>query len=417
MTHLLVIESWVEGTGRLLPEMLKRLGHDYTFVTRKEEHYNDGKTSQPHPIFLNAKNTHVLETNNVDELIVSLVKLHQKENFDGVLTICDYYIDTVSRVASALNLPQAFSDNVTNERHKHYVRAAIDKAGLPNAKYAVTSDWQETRNSAEEIGYPLVIKPSDLASSAFVKLVKSEQELQQAFKDLESFTHNFRGQVREPLWLLEEYLTGEEVSVETVTFQGKTTVVGITDKSLIGAPYFIEDGHMFPAALDLELASEIGDYVIKVLEAVGHNHGIGHTEIKMTDNGLRVIEINPRPGGNFIAELIEHVTGINMLDVHVCLATNIEPDLSSVENKQGSAAVKFLIPPSKGKIKHLHDKESLDNDENVMRWVMKDVHELEVGVPIDNACYLGHVIALDKQGLRARDFAEQALAKLKLEYA
>ncbi|TQV88580.1 ATP-grasp domain-containing protein [Aliikangiella coralliicola] len=417
MAHLLVIESWVEGTGRLLPETLKRLGHEYTFVTRNETHYNDENTKEIHPIFLNAKCTHVLETNNVEELIHSLKELHSKEKFDGVLTICDYYIDTVAQVAKALKLPQAFSDNVSNERHKHYVREAIETAGLPNAKFFVTRSWLETKESADKLGYPLIVKPSDLASSAFVKLVHSEAELKQAFEDLETFTHNFRGQAREPLWLLEEYLSGEEVSVEAVTYQGKTTVIGITDKSVTGAPYFIEDGHMFPAALNSTLVKKIQEYVVKVLKAVGHNHGISHTEIKITREGLRVIEINPRPGGNYIAELIEHVTGINMLDVHVNLATNVEPDLSSAENKKGSAAIKFLVPPSKGKLKTLQDKNSLDSNEKILRWTMKDVCGLEVDDPIDNACYLGHVIAQDLEGLRAREIAETALAKLKLEYA
>ena len=80
--------------------------------------------------------------------------------------------------------------------------------------------------------------------------------------------------------MIEEYICGEEVSVETVSNNGEITVVGITDKSVTGSPYFIENGHMFPAKLDEDVKEEIGDYVRNVLLATGYDHGIAHTEIK-----------------------------------------------------------------------------------------------------------------------------------------
>ncbi len=414
MAHLLIIENWVEGTGRLLPKAIRQLDHEYTFITRNPEHYSDKISQKIHPIFENAKHVLTCETNDIDGLIRFLKAQHQSLNFDGVLTICDYYIDTVAKVAQSLNLPQAFSSNVSSECQKHLVREAIEKKGLPNPKYVVARNWKETLKGAVDIGFPLIIKPSDLASSAFVTLVNNVDELKQAFSNLESFTHNFREQTREPIWLLEEYLTGEEVSVEACTYQGVTTIIGITDKSVTGFPYFIEDGHMFPARLKPEMAEQIESYVIEVLNAVGHDHGISHTEVKLTPKGLRIIEINPRPGGNYIAELIQQVTHIDMLSMHIDLALDKQPDFNQLKEIKGSAAIKFLVPKETGLVKSISGIESLKNDPNIVRLDIKSLVGRQLEKPIDNACYAGHVIAVDRAGNQAREFAEKALSRIKI---
>ena len=417
MAHLLMIESWVGGTGRIFPPAIGRLGHRYTFVTRNRGHYRDARSQEIHPVIDHADHVLTAETNDVPALIEFLRAQHAILKFDGVVTICDYYIDTVAQVAQALGLPQAFSANVVMERRKDRVREAIEGAGLPNPKFAVTRSWDETRSEAQRIGYPLIVKPTDLASSAFVRLIHDEEELCAAFDALEQFPRNFREQARVPLLLLEEYLRGEEFSVEACTYRGRTTVIGITDKSLTGFPYFIEDGHMFPARLDPADAAAIEALVLGALDAVGHDHGISHTEVKLTADGPRVVEINPRPGGNYIAELIQRVTGIDLLDAQIELALGREPDLRRRDTGVASAAIKFLVPPRGGYVLAMDGAASLEADPNIERWSLSAVAGSEVAAPIDNACYLGHVIAVDRVGGQARGYAERALAEVTLRYA
>ncbi|ALN89344.1 ATP-grasp domain-containing protein [Lysobacter gummosus] len=417
MAHLLMIESWVGGTGRIFPPAIARLGHRYTFVTRNRGHYQDPRSREIHPVIEHADHVLSFDTNDVPALIEFLRAQHAVLKFDGVVTICDYYIGTVAEVAQALDLPQAFSANVVMERRKDQVREAIGRAGLPNPKFAVTSGWDDTRAQAARIGYPLIAKPTDLASSAFVRLVHDEEELCAAFDALEQFPRNFREQERVPLLLLEEYMRGEEVSVEACTYRGRTTIIGITDKSLTGFPYFIEDGHMFPAKLDGDIAAQIEALVRGALDAVGHDHGISHTEVKLTVDGPRIVEINPRPGGNYIAELIQRVTGIDLLDAQIELALGREPDLRRRDTGVASAAIKFLVPPRAGHVVAMEGAQTLDADLNIERWSMAAVAGTDVAAPIDNACYIGHVIASDGEGQQARDYAERALARVTLTYA
>ena len=412
-----MIESWVGGTGRSLPEALRRSGHRYTFVTRKRQHYLGGiVTSESHPVLAHAENVLTLETNDIPQLIVELRALHRVLGFDGVMTICDYYIETVRTVADALDLPSPFPATVADLRHKHLVRDSLDRASIPNPSYRVTRSWQETRSAARAIGYPLVIKPTDLASSAYVTLVGDERALEHAYRAQSAFPRNFRGQPRDALFLLEEYMQGDEFSVESCCVGGETTVIGITDKSLTAAPYFVEDGHMFPAAVDADTGSQLTAFALQALRAVAHDHGPSHTEIKLTASGPRLIEINPRLPGNYIAELITHVTGIDLLQTTVELAVGKLPDLHAAQTRAGSAAIKFVVPPHGGRIDAVRGTETLDDDPAVARWHLDSLGGFDVSRPIDNACYIGHVVTVDPTGLLARAWAERAVARLDIKY-
>ncbi|CAH1195339.1 D-alanine--D-alanine ligase [Paenibacillus plantiphilus] len=412
MSHLLMIESWVGASGNLLPPLLKSLGHSYTFVTRKPQHYQSPLSTEQHPVIRHADSVLVTETNDIPGLIEFL----RPYRFDGVITVCDYYIDVVREVARAYNLPCPFPDAVKNVRQKHLMRQALDRAGLANPGYRLASSWTETEEAAAAIGYPLVLKPVDLASSAFVSLIQNEKELRDAYEALEAFPLNFRDQARDCTYLLEEYMRGEEVSVESVSCNGEITILGITDKSITGTPYFIENGHMFPAKLNDDIYAEVTQFVRNALEAVGFDHGIAHTEVKLTAAGPRIVEINPRTAGNYIVELIERVTDIDLLHAFVDLSIGEQPVLTAKDSGIASAAVMFLVPPRGGTITRIEGIESLQSDEHVVRCKIEDCAGKSVETPIDNACYLGHIIAQDTEGLNARDYAEQALARITLSF-
>jgi argininosuccinate lyase len=320
------------------------------------------------------------------------------------------------RVAHALGLPSCFPTAAADERRKNVVRERLDQAGIPNPNYRVTSSWEQSRLAAAEIGYPLVIKPTDLASSAYVRVVANEQELAEAYAEQEAFPRNFRDQPREQMHLLEEYLTGTELSVEACAVDGEITVIGITDKSVTGWPHFIEDGHMFPADLDETTAEAIVDFTRRVLVAVGHDHGMCHTEIKLSPHGPRLIEINPRMAGNYIIELIQHVTGINMIDSTISLALGERPKLTPTDTGVRSAAIKFLVPERGGYVADLRGVDALIGNQSIVRYHLEPGVGFKVPEPIDNACYLGHVVTIDRDGLGARASAEAAVRELEVVF-
>ncbi|MDR2360249.1 MAG: ATP-grasp domain-containing protein [Oscillospiraceae bacterium] len=412
MAHILMVESWVGASGNILPPLLKDLGHSYTFVTRKPSHYQSALSTEKHAVFRYADNVIETETNDTPGLIDAVKSVP----FDGVTTVCDYYIETAREIARAYNRPCPFPAEVKSVRQKHLMRQAIDKARLPNPAYRLASTWAQVEAAGAEIGYPLVLKPVDLASSAFVRLIQNAEDLKSAYNDLEAFPLNFRDQPRDSVYLLEEYMSGEEVSVESVSCNGATTILGVTDKSVTGIPYFIENGHMFPAKLADSVRSGVTAFVLDVLKAVGFDRGVAHTEVKITNDGPRIVEINPRTAGNYIVELVERVTGINLMRAFVDLSLGIQPELKAKGTGVTSAAIMFIVPPQGGVVKSLTGADTLESDTNIVRYKIEDCVEKELEKPIDNACYLGHVVTQDKIGFNARAYVENAISRIDIAF-
>ena len=60
--------------------------------------------------------------------------------------------------------------------------------------------------------------------------------------------------------------------------------------------------------------------------------------------------------------------------------------------------------------------DTLREDSNIIRYRIEDCVGKSIEKPIDNACYLGHVITRDCDGYGARMFAETALRRLEIEF-
>ncbi|MER7397583.1 ATP-grasp domain-containing protein [Streptomyces sp. NPDC000151] len=411
MAHLLMVESWVGAMSRLLPHAIREGGHEFTFLTRDLHHYlRSAPEGTAHPL-LGARNVLTADTNDLDTLLPYAERLHAALGFDGVLTSCDYYLPTVARIAGHLGLPGPAPEAVETACRKDATRRVLADAGLPQPRFAVCADRSEAAAAAAGIGYPLVLKPVDLCAGMFVRKVEDEAELQRAYRAVEDFPVNARGQRRAPVVLLEELLHGPEVSVETVTHGGSTHVVGVTDKSVGGAPAFIETGHMFPAALSAADAAAAADTAVQAVKALGLDGVVGHTEIKLTPDGPRVVEVNPRPAGNRITELIRHVTGIDVAAACMDVALGHRPDLTVRDTGLASAAIGFLVPGEAGVLADIDGGEAVRAADGVLELQLAEPGKTVKAAGSNNE-YLGHVMAGDAAGPGARTRVETLLSAL-----
>ncbi|MFJ7077418.1 ATP-grasp domain-containing protein [Streptomyces sp. NPDC098781] len=414
MAHLLVVESWVGSMSRLLPRAIREGGHEFTFLTRDLHHYlRSAPEGTAHPL-LGARNVITADTNDVAALLPEVERLHSVLAFDAVITSCDYYLPVVARLAARLGLPGPGPEAVENACRKDATRRVLAGAGLPGPRFAVHEEWAALARAAKDIGYPLVAKPVDLCAGMYVRRVDDEAELAGLVRELAAFPVNARGQRRTPAVLLEELLDGPEVSVETVSHAGAVHVVGVTDKSVGGAPAFVETGHMFPAALphaDLEAAEQTA---LGALKALGLTDAVvAHTEIKLTSAGPRVVEVNPRPAGNRITELVRHVTGIDLAAAFVDVALGREPDLRPTDTGLRSAAIGFLVPDRTGTLEAL-DAGRLADQADVLEVQLAEPGKAVTAAGSNNE-YLGHLMAGDPDGPGARDRVERLLTGLRAE--
>src|SRR5690606_29007550 len=84
MATLLMVESWINSTGRSLPPLLRDLGHDYVLLTRDPGLYPSSSAGTPHPAVAGADEVVVAETNDLTAATEAAVAVARRRRIDGV---------------------------------------------------------------------------------------------------------------------------------------------------------------------------------------------------------------------------------------------------------------------------------------------------------------------------------------------
>lgn len=238
------------------------------------------------------------------------------------------------------------------------------------------------------------------------------KELSRAFKFANSITINERGQFREGKVLIEEYLVGEEVSVETITINGETEMLGITSKGLTGWPNFVECEFSFPYILPEQLEKSITTIVKNAINAIEFSHGPCHTEIRLTKEGPKIVEINPRLGGRFISKMIQDSLGINPIKEVIKLAMGEHLDLSP-KFSLGSAWCAITAPKT-GILKNILGTEKVLSSSGVEILTINAKVGTRVKKPTNNGDAIGYIYTVGKNSIDALNHLQTALNKLEV---
>lgn len=250
-----------------------------------------------------------------------ILKKCQQIGIDGITTIAsDTAVVTVNYVASKMGLrsnPDNYSEITTN---KYKMRQCFMENGIPSPKFTLVDG--DNHYQINDFKFPLIVKPTDRSGSRGVEKVVDSILLEEAISRArkESFENKA---------IIEEFVTGREVSVESISYEGKHYILQITDKVTTGAPFFVELEHHQPSSLPEAIKAQIRDIVLHALNALHIKYGASHSELKITEDGdIRVIEIGARMGGDFIgSDLVRLSTGYDFLKavIEVALGDFHEP--------------------------------------------------------------------------------------------
>jgi len=228
---------------------------------------------------------------------------------DAVLTIAsDVAVPTVNYIANQLKLNgnTIRSSNLCTD--KNVMKNELKKAKLKTAKFCKLGSEQEI-NKLNNFKYPLIIKPSDRSGSLGVTKIDSLNDLLKIFTAVKNLS--FNGNV-----IVEEFILGHEISVETISFKGNHFFLAFTDKVTSGAPHFVELEHHQPSMINNDLKETIQKVLTKALNALEIINGAAHSELIIdSENNIYINEIGARMGGDFIgSHLVELSTGYDYLN-------------------------------------------------------------------------------------------------------
>ncbi|MCW1146908.1 ATP-grasp domain-containing protein [Flavobacterium lacisediminis] len=283
---------------------------------------------------------------------------------NGITTIAtDMVVPTVCYVAQSLNLiSNSYSSSIIST-NKFEMRNAFKRnsCNTPNFIETSTSEIDYTK-----FDFPLIVKPVDRSGSRGVSKVNNFKELENA--TLEAIKESFSKKV-----IIEEYIEGVEVSVETISWEGEHTILTITDKITTEVPHFVELAHHQPTQLSLEIQEKIKKETIKCLNALEIKYGASHSEFKITPKGeVFVIEVGARMGGDFIgSHLVELTTGYDFLKGVIDVALN--QFQQPVCTKSKCAGVYFLCKETEKLLPFFNQKNDFDFQKDIQNLELKNI--------------------------------------------
>ena len=271
-----------------------------------------------------------------------IVSLCKDIGVSGILPTTELTVSIAAIVSNTLGLPGmpvVLSQMVTD---KAFVR---DKAkivkGLHQPNYSVWTIGDPIPKIKE---YPVIVKPTAMGGKRGVSVAKNEEELQQAIKYSISNMPETKKQI-----IIEGFIDrGKEFSVESLSYQGKHMVIQITEKITSGPPHCVELGHLQPADLSDEMREKVKNVIPLLLREVGVDNTTTHTEIKIFDDEIYLIELNARSGGDHIAyPLTELSTGYPYIQgaINISIGSFHFPEPNSL--KKNHCGVIFIAEQTK----------------------------------------------------------------------
>ncbi|MGW2640697.1 ATP-binding protein [Streptomyces sp. NPDC001348] len=217
----------------------------------------------------------------------------------AVVTFSERRLDTTAALVARLGLPGHTRDTVRLLTDKHAQRRRLAERGVDRVRTRLLRSPADWAAAVAEVGLPAVLKPVRGEGSRSTHLVHDAAAGAALAHRLLAVAP---GQGGEEGLVLEEYLAGtgrepfgDHVSVESAVVDGHVTHWAVTGKFPL-APPFRETGHFWPAPLAADERAAVLELAGRAVRALDIRTGITHTELKLTPDGPRVIEVNGRLG-------------------------------------------------------------------------------------------------------------------------
>lgn len=412
MAHLLIIDL-PGGNDTDILEAAIAAGHEFSFLTSHLDLY----LTQPHVQKALSFAIELVEVVGFEYDAVEdrVLLLHQRRPIDAVLCLIDIRLIEAARLARRLDLRYLNPDSAMLLRDKFSVRRRLAERGVTQPDFALAQSNEELQLAVSRLGLPVLIKPADGYGSQNIVVLRTPEDLEPWISPLESMLPSRAeyglGVLANDRLLVERYMQGTFIGCDTLTVNGQHRMLGVNEKLMFPPPSFAIKGGCFtpngPEFIHIE------KYVFDVLDAVGFDWGAAHVELMMTDEGPRVVEINPRLVGAKIGRLISLVLDRSVHQDLIGIHLGQWPADTGLKQPRKVAVTRWITASASGVIEKIELPHVVDPQIRCIE-ILKTLGEV-VRPPFENSDRIGYVMVCGPERADVEDIAEEFVAQSKVE--
>ncbi|MEN4793637.1 ATP-grasp domain-containing protein [Pantoea agglomerans] len=301
------------------------------------------------------------------------------QGIDKVLTLSEKALNAAAMLNDSLSGKTQESVVCNLLKNKVLMREKLKGTCFGNVKFLPVSSGEELHQAGLTLKYPFILKPVSGVGSENVRLIGDEKTLAAV-----SIEQDF---------IAEQFIGGKEYSVEAFSQHGMHTIHAITEKSLFKNKNssFVEQGHTV-ARVNNEGAffSSVETFIGEFLDLIGIRDGATHTEIKIDEGVIYIIESHNRVGGDSIPELVYHSTGTDLYTLAIQASAGLHLDNVRKPVIRDSGIRFFEFEP--GLVRCIYGEQSVKLFPFVKDVFVPELSNVAISGPIDSFSRHGYVI-------------------------
>ncbi len=281
-----------------------------------------------------------------DTAVAHIIQFAQKRPLAAVVPVDDAGAVLAAKASKALGLPHNDVAAAEAARDKYKMRQMLAAAGVKSPQFLRFS-LEETGGTIastieDKIGFPCVVKPLHLNGSRGVMRANDTAELTAAVQRLRHLLPAGGH------FLVETYLPGVEVALESVLENGSLHPLAIFDKpDPLEGPFFEETIYVTPSRLPEAVQAQIVETAAAGAAALGLQLGSVHAELRVNEAGAWIVEVNGRSIGGLCSQTLRFDMGISLEELILRQATGLP--VSHLQREQQASGV-MMIPIPRGGI-------------------------------------------------------------------
>lgn len=340
-------------------------------------------------------------------------ELHEKDPITAMASFYPTWLVLVSKLGEELNVRCNSVEAVEKTRFKDKFREVLMDSKKAQIKWENGFNALDVEKFFNTINNDIIVKPIAGGGSAGVFKMTDASEAKFAFEQARNVPFWANMENHEGI-LMEEFIEGNEYSIETLSYDGEHKVLSIVEKVTTGAPNFIEIAHLTPANLTDVQRQNIEGTVLEMLRLIGQTNGPCHTEVKLRGDTPYIIETQTRFGGDQIWELVWLTTGYHAGVETVAHLCNVSHDRKAPKTK--AACVYHFVPEEADiTILEIEGVTLAKESEGVLKLSVKDVSQDNALTVKHSGDRLGFVLTTGESRDEALSRCLDAINKIKLK--
>lgn len=338
MKTIVFIGTNKSGSSREATKAAEKLGYFTVLFTSNERQFEQREQ------YVDIHKMIFVDTSNMEAMKAEILKL-QSIGFDIKMIIS--FVDPYVHVASMLC--DMFCQNLTSSKaieimeDKEATRKLLQST-LYSPQFTVIAPSEKP---AGKLAFPIIIKSPKSTGSKDVLMAKDMKEFN---KHLTALQQKYPSESI----ISEEYLKGEQYLVEVIVQEHRPHIIAVMRQDITRGKRFIITGYQLFANIPPNLVTGLETLCKSIVEIFDINTGAFHLELRLTTNGWKLIEINPRISGGAMNRMIEAAFGINLVEQTLKLFLGDKPDFTP--KHYHFVYTKYLIVHKKGRLEKVTGK-------------------------------------------------------------